>query len=106
MTNEHHLDPIIVEIDPDIEDLVPNFINKRKHDIEAVKEAVKNKDSEFIKITAHKMKGSCGLYGFTGLSAIARDIENKVKAGLLEEIPDDLELAKDYLARLKPVVKE
>jgi HPt (histidine-containing phosphotransfer) domain-containing protein len=93
--------PILVEVDPDIIDLLPGFFDNRKKNIAEIKDGLSNNNFDSIHMAAHKMKGSCALYGFTELSEIARVVETAAKAENKEQIIAEIPKMEDYLKRVK-----
>lgn len=68
-----------VEIDADLEDLIPQFLDNRKKDIETLQQLIKNNDLPAISQLAHKIKGAAASYGFAELSEFASQIEIQSK---------------------------
>ncbi len=84
--NEPHINKITVEIDIDLEDLIPGYLSNRQKDIEAISEALLKKDYESIRVIGHSMKGSGGGYGFLRISEIGKEIEISAIGQSSEEI--------------------
>jgi len=65
-----------VEVDPDIADLVPNFLQQRKADAETL--AVLLDDQQFDKVRriGHNIKGSARSYGFALLGDLGEALES------------------------------
>ncbi len=72
---EQNRDRIVVQVNPDIEELIPEFLQRRHTDIAAISDALKKGDYETIRILGHSMKGSGGGYGFDAISDIGRRLE-------------------------------
>lgn len=70
-----------VEIDADLQDLIPQFVENRKKDIVALEELVEKNDLTAIAQLAHKIKGAAAGYGFNELSDLAAQMEQAAKAG-------------------------
>lgn len=68
-----------VEIDADLEDLIPQFLDNRKKDIEALQQLVEKNDLPAISQLAHKVKGAAASYGFNELSDLASQMEMQSK---------------------------
>ena len=68
-----------VEIDADLQDLVPQFVENRKKDIVSLQTLVEKKDLEGIAQLTHKIKGAAAGYGFNELSEIAAQMEKASK---------------------------
>lgn len=68
-----------IDIDVDLQDLIPNFIENRKKDLEALQSLVaQNKLTEIAQL-AHKIKGAAAGYGFAQLSDFASQMEIAAK---------------------------
>ncbi len=94
---------IIVHVDPDLEELVPGFLDNRRRDVGTVREALEKGDWESIRITGHSMKGAGGGYGFDAVTEYGARLEQAAIAGdpaAVREAVADLE---DYLARVQVV---
>ncbi|MBI2119406.1 MAG: Hpt domain-containing protein [Elusimicrobia bacterium] len=78
MTNSFNLEPeekIVVHIDPEIRVLVPAFLEHTHQNVKVMKSALAADDLTSIYQTAHKLKGSTKLYGFSALGDIASSLE-------------------------------
>ena len=96
---------IVVEIDPDLEDLIPGYLANRRKDAQVIQEALNNKDFEQIQRMGHTMKGSGGGYGFDFISAIGLTLEEGAKGNNDEKIKDSLTNLCDFLDRVEVVYK-
>lgn len=72
---------IRVEIDVDLQDLIPQFVENRKKDIASLEQLIENEDCVAIAQLAHKIKGAAAGYGFSELSELAAQLEKAVKNG-------------------------
>jgi HPt (histidine-containing phosphotransfer) domain-containing protein len=98
-------DNIIVEIEADIADLVPGFLENRKKNIEEIEGYLISKDFEQITSIAHKIKGSSRLYGFQELADISSNLEQSGKDKNFDKIIKYFEDLKNNFARIKVVIK-
>ncbi|HOV89994.1 MAG TPA: Hpt domain-containing protein [Syntrophorhabdaceae bacterium] len=96
-------DRIIVHIDPDLEDLIPGYIENRYSDIRKIKDALAKGDYETIRILGHSMKGSGGGYGFDAITDIGRSIELSAKEHDDTAIKKLLEDLEDYIKKVQIV---
>jgi histidine phosphotransfer protein HptB len=96
---------IVVEIDPDLEELIPGYLQNRQKDVEEVREALNNKDFELIQRMGHTIKGSGGGYGFDFISAIGLALEEGAKETSVEKIQDATKDLCDFLERVDVVYK-
>lgn len=72
-------DKIIVRADPDLKDLIPGFLQNRRRDTEAIRDAMARDDMERVRFIGHMMKGSGGGYGFGALSDFGTALEAGAK---------------------------
>ncbi|MBW1972371.1 MAG: Hpt domain-containing protein [Deltaproteobacteria bacterium] len=97
---------IIVKVDADLEDLIPDYLQNREKDIESIQEAISNQDYEAIRIIGHSMKGSGSGYGFEEISNIGKDIEEGAKRKDLDLIRNSLKKLLSYLKRVEVIYEE
>ncbi len=91
----------IVYVDPDIEDLVPLFMENRRNDVELIKQLLLDSNMEEIKRLGHSMKGAGAGYGFEEISSIGKKIEEAAQ----EEDKNSIEALNERLdLYLKKVV--
>lgn len=106
MTDAGDNKQIIVSVDADLEDLIPGFLENRQTDIDNIKEALRNKDYETIRVLGHSMKGAGGGYGFDEISEIGARLE---QAALTEDgavIIRIIEQLREYLEQVVVVFEE
>ena len=94
---------IIVKIDPDLEDLIPGFLNNRANDVSTIRSLLDSGDLDQSRILGHSMKGAGGGYGFDRITEIGGIIETACVAGDLPVISEAVDQLADYLARVEPV---
>jgi hypothetical protein len=70
---------ILVHVDPDLMDLIPEYLENMKGNIRSILNALEKGDYETIRILSHSMKGSGGGYGFDPITHIGRFIEEAAK---------------------------
>jgi HPt (histidine-containing phosphotransfer) domain-containing protein len=73
------MDKIIVAIDADLEDLIPDYLENRRQDCQAVLQALERGDYETIRILGHTMKGTGGGYGFAAITEMGKTLEEAAK---------------------------
>lgn len=74
-------DAIVVEMDPDLEDLVPAYLERRKGELAAMDGLLAAGDLAGLARLAHDLKGSGGGYGLPELTRLGRELEAACKAG-------------------------
>ena len=65
--------------DPDIADLIDNFIQRLPGTIMAMREALANNHHEHLQSLAHQLKGAGGGYGYQCLTATAKVLEDAAR---------------------------
>ncbi len=76
----------IIEVDEELKDILPSFLENRKKDIILLNEAISIKDYSSIEKIGHRVAGSSGGYGFDELGKIAKQIELECKSGHFENV--------------------
>jgi HPt (histidine-containing phosphotransfer) domain-containing protein len=94
---------ITVMIDRDLEELIPDFLELTKKDMENIQTALDRGDYETVERLGHTTKGSGAQYGFDHLSQNGRQIEQAAKNQDEAEIRERVAETSDYLARLEIV---
>ena len=69
-------DRVIVEVDEDLSDLIPDFLAHKRADIDSVFEAVARRDYAAIGRIAHRIKGEGGSYGFDSMTELGSSLEH------------------------------
>jgi HPt (histidine-containing phosphotransfer) domain-containing protein len=94
---------IIVKVDEDIEDLIPEYLDMTKEDVASLKAALESGDYEALRIKGHTLKGSGGGYGFDEISVIGGKIEEYAKTKAHAEIVKLTAELESYLDRVEVV---
>ncbi len=92
---------ITVFIDPDLQDLIPGFLENRSRDIGKLQTALEQSDLDTLKSIGHNLKGVGGGYGFQEISQLGAEIESSAKNGSIENISVFIIKFKDYLNNLE-----
>jgi len=95
-----------VHIDKIIEDLIPGFLENRRTDIDALREAVETGDMASIENLGHTMKGTGGGYGFKKITELGDALELAARqkdGGRVLQLVQELET---YLDNLEVVIVE
>ena len=59
---------IIIQVDRDLEDLMPLFMDTRKRDMEGLAKGLASNDFAALRVIGHGMKGSGGAFGLLSMS--------------------------------------
>ena len=94
---------IIIQVDSDLEDLIPGFLENRHRDITSILDALRRNDYNSIAKAGHTMKGVGGGYGFDAITAFGGAIEQAAKQKDSEEIEHCLNELSSYLQRIEIV---
>ena len=94
---------IVVNVDSDIEDLIPGFLENRHEDVKSIYDALEKEDYETIRILGHSMKGAGGGYGFDEITDIGKLIEESAEGKNQEEIKKWVINLTNYLDRVEIV---
>lgn len=103
MKNAEKSHRIVVQVDAEIKEAIPFFLELRKKNIAEIMTALHEKDYDQVKRLGHNIKGSGGSYGFDEVSRIGLDLETAAlekNDNAMRNLTDELE---DYLARVEIV---
>jgi HPt (histidine-containing phosphotransfer) domain-containing protein len=93
----------VVRPDPDLEDLIPSFMGNRRNDLNDIRDAISRKDFEFIRRTAHTLKGICRPYGFEYLETLSKELETAGEHEDIGSIESVSARMQDYLDNVRIV---
>lgn len=91
---------IIVEVDADLEDLVPDFLEDVAEEIEFMLQDIEQRNFQELRRRAHGYKGAAGNYGFKHLSEIFKELEASALNSRVNESMMLIDNAKDFLSRM------
>ena len=92
---------IVVQVDPEIADMIPRFLENRARDVAILREAMARSDLEGARKTGHTLKGVGGGYGFPRISEVGGHIEEAAEEGRAEAVAAAIEELADYLGRVR-----
>lgn len=96
---------IIVTIDADLEDLIPDYLENRRQDCQAVLQGLENGDYEGIRVLGHTMKGTGGGYGFDAITDMGQALEEAAKQPDPAAIRAVVAQLEDYLQAIEIVYR-
>jgi HPt (histidine-containing phosphotransfer) domain-containing protein len=82
-----------------LEHLVPEFLLKRKNELQELESYIQNKDFNKIGQLTHKWKGYSAPYGFGQLGRLANEMNILCEEKDLSKYQDILGKMKDYLSK-------
>jgi HPt (histidine-containing phosphotransfer) domain-containing protein len=97
---------VTISIDPDLEELVPGFLENRRKDAAALTRAAKAGDVKTVCLLGHRMKGDGGGYGFQEISEIGEALEQAATRGDWKVIAEQTEALTAFLAQVDVVYKK
>ena len=71
----------VVEVDPEIKDLIPGYLARKRADVERIQSALDAGNFAAVATVAHKLKGEGGGFGLDELSEMSAALERAAKAG-------------------------
>ncbi len=90
-------EPLVVQLDQDLRDLVPGFLARKREDACAILAAAEHGESEAIARLGHNMRGEGGSYGLDTISEIGRELE---QAGKVSDLDAARRLARNLISFL------
>jgi len=95
-----------VYIDPDLEFLIPQFLENREEDIKKLEKLLLKSKFDQIRIIGHSMKGSGGGYGFDYLTELGSQIEKAAELKNKHKIKKLITELENYLAKIEIIYEE
>ncbi len=89
--------PPVVYVDPDLEELIPGFLENRRADVERILVAVDAGDLSAVEAIGHSMKGTGGGYGFDYVSEVGARLEALARSGDGHGIRRAVEALAEYM---------
>ena len=75
----NHMERLIVEVDPDLRELIPDFLRRKRADAIAIQIALDKGDFAVVAALGHKLKGEGGGFGFDVITDIGAGLEGTAK---------------------------
>jgi two-component system, sensor histidine kinase and response regulator len=104
-SQENQAQEIVVYVEEDIEDLVPEFLEGRHEDVKVIRESIQEVDFVNVQRLGHDMKGCGQGYGFEEISLIGKHLEAAAKEKNAAEILHWNDRLEKYLAVIKVITK-
>jgi PAS domain S-box-containing protein len=98
-------DKITVEADPDLEELIPDFLARKRDDLTTMMTALERRDYAALGAFGHRIKGEGGGFGFDAISEIGAALEDAAKARDPNRVFKQVRGLADYLDRVQVVFR-
>lgn len=95
------MNPIIVRPDPDLADLIPDFLANRRADLGRIAALIAARDGAGLRRIGHDLKGCGSAYGFDPISESGARLEHAAIDGDFAGVAAALGELTDYLGRLE-----
>ena len=92
---------LTIQIDAELEELVPNYLQNLKKNIITIYEGLEKNDIEICRFLGHNIKGSGGSYGFDHISVLGGEIEEAASLGQNKEVKKITLRLDEYLEKIK-----
>lgn len=91
---------ITVEVDVEVQSIVPEFLENRKKDCLLIARLLEEGDFSKIRTLGHRLKGAGGSFGFDDISEIGEDIEKAALTADKDTISGRIMRLSAYLQRV------
>lgn len=91
---------IVVHVDPDLQEIIPDFFAIRRKDLEKIDLLLQQGDYAGIGRIGHNLKGAGGGYGFDAISEIGQRLEQAADRCAVGEIGLCASELADYIDRV------
>jgi len=96
-------DTMLVHVNPKLADLIPGFLQNRRHDVVAMLAALDGGDFAIVENLGHGMRGAGGMWGFQGVTDIGAALERAAESADNEESRKWVGELSKYLDRVELV---
>ncbi len=88
-------------LDPDLKELIPDYLEKRRGEVREFKKFMEDSDFTSIQKLGHKLRGSAGSYGFPILSEAGKELEEGARDKDFQRVKKAISLYETVMARIK-----
>ncbi|OEU66800.1 MAG: histidine phosphotransferase [Desulfovibrio sp. S3730MH75] len=92
---------ITVQVDEDLEDIMPRYLEIRHKELVELETAVQDQDFDQIRMLGHKLKGTGAAYGFEELTRLGNIIEDQAVEKIMENVPESTAQVRNYLENVE-----
>ena len=98
---EDKTEALTVEVDPDIVDLVPRFLENLRRNLLSLNDLLGRKEFEQIQVLSHNMKGNGLGYGFHKISVIGEKMESEARRKDERALRHSVDQLEQYLSKVQ-----
>jgi HPt (histidine-containing phosphotransfer) domain-containing protein len=99
--NKDDTQRIVVKVDPDLEPIIPQFLQNTGDDIKTINRGLEQADFSTVQRTGHSMKGYGSGFGFHFISEVGKRIEDAAREKNREEIAKGVSELEKYLEQVE-----
>lgn len=96
----HGTDKIIIHVDRNLAEIVPDYLNNRRKDVRLLSEMLAQQAFESMRVLGHRMKGTGAGYGFNFISQIGHDLEHSAQEAAQTELVSHIAELDAYLSNI------
>jgi HPt (histidine-containing phosphotransfer) domain-containing protein len=101
LKKQKELQYYVVIVNPRFEKILDHFVTEQKQNVQILRDACGKLDHETLIFLGHKMKGSCGTFGFHDLSRLGAEIEISAEAKDFESVNYNIRLMEEFLLNMR-----
>lgn len=94
---------ILIKVDPDLEALIPGFLENRGKDVQLLRDALTRGAITEVKTIGHNLKGVGGGYGFERITEIGAGLENAAERNDSPAIAELIATLEQYLESVEVI---
>lgn len=92
---------VVIEIDPDLKELLPGFLARKREDLNVIRAALERRDYSALATMGHRIKGEGGGFGFEDLSVMGKALEQASIGRDAQAVRKQVQALSDYLNRVQ-----
>jgi PAS domain S-box-containing protein len=92
-----------IRVGGNLRDIVPGYLERRRADVDALKDALAARDYDAAAVIGHRMRGSGSGYGLTELTGIGTEIEEAARTQDTARLEELTRMLADFLDNLSVV---
>jgi len=91
----------LITLDPDLEPLIPAYIERRHEELLTLQEALNQQDFSLLQNVGHNLKGSGAGYGFSAISELGGGLEKAAMESNLTAARQEVDALQQFMATLE-----